>query len=635
MSSPHIDHDVENLLLKATTHLLRSSGDLLRTTSTISVHPDTKWIEMPHDHQGRIRSLPSSRPSSRLPSRAASPSREFNEDIDEWLHPLLLCTAAAKGDVEKLRHMIEKKGFDPSDADYDGRSALHLACEEGHLEAVKYLVSSGADINRQDRWGSSPMRGALFFNRGEIARFLKDHGATLGYTNKFGSGGAAVKSAQKDEELQALFTALDSRTYSTPPNSVPIEAINRFLKEQGISVKRHKVVQQQLKLLDQASGGNGVLKFAEFKRVMADDETLLARAFSDRLVIPNWKSFCKEVGEIFESCRNITGGKLADYIPELAEVDPELWGMSIMTVDGQCVHFGDDKADFSVQSGGKPCLYAFTAEDIGLERLHEYVGREPSGVAFNAFTLNSEKKPHNPFINSGAIMTSALFYSDLVLSKRFKMLTEKFRQLAGGEKIGFNQSVYLSEKSVAHRNYALAHFMMSEGGFPPHVDILDTVDFYFQMCSCEANCNSMASIAASFANNGKSPIADKKMLSSPIVKNTLQLMYSCGMYDFSGEWACTVGLPAKSGVSGCIWACIPDVMGIAIYSPRLDDHGNSVRGIEFYKRLVEKFRWNLFDILYAKLDVREIQHYATQNVPTSPSWNPEDHAIPYHMVKRA
>jgi len=349
------------------------------------------------------------------------------------------------------------------------------------------------------------------------------------------------------------------------------------------------------------------MNFNQFTDLMSvSNSSTLARALKDHLVVPNWKSFCKDVEAIFESCREVVDGKNADYIPELAEVDPELWGLSIVTVDGQILNLGNFDIGFSVQSCGKPLQYALCAEHIGIEKIHEYVGQEPSGVAFNAFTLNAQKKPHNPLINSGAIMTSSLFSPELILPKRFKKLTQGFSDLAGGEKIAFSQSVYLSEKSVAHRNFALAHFMKSEGGFPENSNILEAVDFYFQMCSIEVDCKTLASIASTFANNGKNPLSDKKILSSPVVKHSLQLMYSCGMYDFSGEWACTIGLPAKSGVSGSLMVVIPDLMGMAIWSPRLDSHGNSVRGMEFCRRLKEKFNWSLFDILFAKFDNRMV-----------------------------
>lgn len=532
-----------------------------------------------------------------------------NDGFEKWMQPFLLCTAAAKGDLEKLVHLVEVKGIDINVGDYDGRTALHLASEEGHLDVVKYLLIHGANINCEDRWGTVPLRGAISFNRNDVASYLRECGATLNFASKRGqdimqSGEKAVKAEERLEELRVIFKEIDAESAG---NTISLKAVQKILQSRGLYRKKNKPIDDHLKRIDDDSGGKGLMNFQQFTDLMGpSNTTTLARALKDHLVVPNWKQFCKDVEAIFESCRDVCEGKNADYIPELAEVDSEQWGVSIVTVDGQCFNLGNFDIGFSIQSCGKPLQYSLAAEEIGIDKIHEYVGQEPSGVAFNAFTLNSQKKPHNPLINSGAIMTSSLFHADLILPKRFKKLTQEFSDLAGGEKIAFSQSVYLSEKSVAHRNYALAHFMKAEGGFPPNVNILEAVDFYFQMCSIEVDCKTLASIASTFANNGKNPLSDKKVLSSPVVKHTLQLMYSCGMYDFSGEWACTIGLPAKSGVSGTLMVVIPDLMGMAIWSPRLDSHGNSVRGMEFCRRLKEKFNWSLFDVLFAKYDNREV-----------------------------
>lgn len=532
-------------------------------------------------------------------------TQEDLSEIERWCEPLILCTAAAKGELDKVRVLVEGKGYDPNGSDYDGRTPIHLASEEGHFEVVKYLVSRGANINCEDRWGTSPLRGAISFNRNDVAAYLKELGASVQYGDKkllLASGEIALKEEEKIEEIRKFFLGLDLE--SNNGANIRVKAIEKALKTKGLSRKKNKLLDEQLKALETASGlekivgDKGRVSLQAFKELMAGPPNLLVRALEDNVAIPHWKSFCKEVEAIFDSCRDVDSGHNADYIPELAEADPNSWGLAIVTVDGQVLTLGDATKEFSIQSCGKPLQYSICAEEIGTQKIHEYVGQEPSGVAFNAFTLNSHKMPHNPFINSGAIMTSSLFNPHMNMSKRFKHLTQKISELAGGLKIGFSQSVYLSEKSVAHRNFALSHFMKAEGGFPPDVDILEAVDFYFQLCSCEVDCISLASIAATYANNGKSPLSNKKVLQSSTVKHTLQLMYSCGMYDFSGEWACTIGLPAKSGVSGSIFMVIPNVLGLALLSPRLDNHGNSVRGVEFCTRLVSKFNWNLFDILY-------------------------------------
>lgn len=226
--------------------------------------------------------------------------------------------------------------------------------------------------------------------------------------------------------------------------------------------------------------------------------------------------------------------------------------------------------------------------------VHRHVGREPSGRSFNELTLNDARLPHNPMINSGAIMCASLIKPNAPLAERFDYVMSVWKALAGNDHVGFDNSVYLSEKDTADRNFALAYFMRENKAFPPDTDLIATLDFYFQCCSITVTARQMAVIAATFANGGICPLTNNRVFSPGTTKNCLSLMYSCGMYDFSGEYAFTVGLPAKSGVSGSLFIVVPGVCGIAIYSPRLDKLGNSVRGVEFSKRLVEAFPFHTY-----------------------------------------
>eukprot|EP00026_Physarum_polycephalum_P004566 Phypoly_transcript_04588.p1 GENE.Phypoly_transcript_04588~~Phypoly_transcript_04588.p1 ORF type:complete len:601 (+),score=91.42 Phypoly_transcript_04588:309-2111(+) len=559
--------------------------------------------------------------------------------FDKLSHPLILCNTAAKGDLIKLKLLVEEEKFNVNDPDYDGRTPLHLAAEEGHLETVKYLVQRGANINVEDRWGTVPLRGAISFNRNEVAAYLREIGATMPYYSK--KARELRIATRKDEMMEfarGLFRNIGQSTFASPASptvaslegqpllnippthpppimfddvsddsAIHLKSLVLTMRDKGLNYKKIHLLNEELNTLDQASGGVGTVSFASFANLIIDSpDSLLSRTLRDELVIPNWAAFCTEVEKIFEDCRGIMDGENANYIPELANVDPKSFALAIVTVDGQILELGDCHVDFSIQSTGKPLQYSICAENIGMDEIHQYVGQEPSGVAFNAFSLNEEKKPHNPLINAGAIMTSSLICPELDMPQRFKFIIQRLSELAGDAKVTFSQPIYLSEKSVAHRNFALAHFMKSEGGFPPKVDILEAVDFYFQVCSCEVNCTTMAGIASTYANLGRSPLSNKKVLSGEVVKNTIQLMYTCGMYDYSGEWACKVGVPAKSGVSGVLMVVIPDKLGLAIFSPKLDKHGNSVRGVEFCKRFVKKFNWSMFDVMFSKYDNRLI-----------------------------
>lgn len=337
------------------------------------------------------------------------------------------------------------------------------------------------------------------------------------------------------------------------------------------------------------------MSIERFARSLANEEvTLVHRALSGDLAIPDFKSFTDTCAELFEECRQQRAGTVASYIPQLARVDPELYALGICTVDGQVFSVGDDQESFCVQSTCKPITYALALEMHGRDTVHRHVGREPSGKSFNELTLNSRGLPHNPMINAGAIMCSSLIEPQAPLADRFDRIMALWRAMAGGAKLSFNNAIYLSEKETADRNFALAYFMREKQAFPANTNLVNTLDFYFQCCSISLTVHDMAVIAGTLASGGICPVSNQRVLKPDTVKDCLSLMYSCGMYDFSGEYAFTVGIPAKSGVSGAMMLVVPGVCGIAIWSPRLDELGNSVRGVAFSKRLVETFSFHTY-----------------------------------------
>lgn len=323
--------------------------------------------------------------------------------------------------------------------------------------------------------------------------------------------------------------------------------------------------------------------------------SIIERVLRQELAIPEFEAFSAGVQEIFEQAKANEEGKVASYIPQLARVNAEAFGLSFCTVDGQQASFGDDNEPFTVQSAFKPLNYAMALELHGVEKVHQHVGREPSGQRFNELTLNKRGLPHNPLINAGAIACCSLVHADWSLADRFDYVTQVWAAAAGEQKPGFNNAVYHSEKETADRNFALAHFMRENGAFPAKTDIHETLDFYFQCCSMEMTTRKLAVIAATLANSGVCPTTSKRVFSSETVKHCLSLMATSGMYDFSGEYAFTVGLPAKSGVSGVIMIVIPGVAGFAVWSPRLDELGNSVRGVDVSKELVRRYSFHHFD----------------------------------------
>jgi glutaminase len=422
---------------------------------------------------------------------------------------------------------------------------------------------------------------------------------------------------------------------------VTINDLRQGMRKQGLDPLNHpeiKMVERSLVHKVEERLGSPLqpkdIPFAkiEFEDMYAllgdkDNVNIVQRALSNQLAVPDWEIFCREMTELFESVREVTDGHVATYIPQLAAQDPEWFGLSICTVDGQRFSIGDCHVDFTIQSCSKVFTYCIACEELGSEKVHEHIGFEPSGVAFNAFQLDDSRKPHNPMINAGAITTCSLIANNLSASHRFTHVVSKFSDFAGGARIGFDNATFLSEKDTADRNFALAYYMQENQVFPKTKNqIEDTLDLYFQLCSVLVDTESLAAMSATLANGGICPVTNKNTMSSQTVKNVLQLMLGCGMYDYSGEWSCTCGLPAKSGVAGALSVVIPSVMGIALFSPRLDARGNSVRGVEFCKRASVKYGWNIFDQLLMNIkhdddEEEEEQQQEEQQILVDPITN--------------
>lgn len=353
-----------------------------------------------------------------------------------------------------------------------------------------------------------------------------------------------------------------------------------------------------------------------FRTAIRHNILLLERALQGRMVIPDFEDFCDEISRIYRLTLANRTGRPADYIPQLdlAGEDADRYGVALCTIDGQRYSLGDARTFYSVQSTCKPINYCLALEEHGVEMVHRHIGHEPSGVSFNELLLDKLNRPHNPLINAGAIMTASLIrlqekqervkqgrLTALDLrgwaGSRFEHVMSRWQALCGGEKPRASMSIYLSERTTADRNFALGHYMREKGAFPDDVDLDDVLDFYFQSCSIELNAESMAVVAATLANGGICPVSGERVFKTDTVRHCLALMSSCGMYDYSGEFAFTIGLPAKSGVSGALLIVIPNVMGMCTWSPRLDEHGNSVRGIDFCRHLVESFNFHNYDNL--------------------------------------
>lgn len=402
-----------------------------------------------------------------------------------------------------------------------------------------------------------------------------------------------ITTTQLDEHAsKSLFKLLDSES----KKQISFDAFLKQLGQNGILEDDPRLRELLHDVNSQASKSNKTITQLEFNDILKQN-ALVKKSLSKNLVIPDFESFCKQIEDIFLETLNNKKGKVADYIPQLARVNPEQFAISVCTVDGQRFSIGDSDVDFCLQSSCKPINYCLALEEHGEEKVHSHVGREPSGQSFNELALNLKGLPHNPMINAGAMMSCSLLDRDNSIADRFDKVNKTWKSLCADKVVNFNNSVYLSERQTADRNFALAYFMREKNAFPENTNLTETLEFYFQCCSIESNTYNLSAAAATLANAGTHPLTGEVIFKSSTVQNCLSLMLSCGMYDFSGEFAFKIGLPAKSGVSGALMLVIPNVMGISIWSPRLDEIGNSVRGVEFCEKLVERFSFHQYDSL--------------------------------------
>ena len=281
-------------------------------------------------------------------------------------------------------------------------------------------------------------------------------------------------------------------------------------------------------------------------------------------------------------------GALADYIPELAKADPSWFGMSLCTIDGHVYDTGDSDQEFTIQSVSKPFVYALALADNGPVSMLERVGVEPSGKAFNSILLDGSNRPHNPMVNAGAIATVAMVKGG---EARFERILETLGVFAG-RTLSVDESVFGSERGTGHQNRAIAHLMRTAGVFDREVD--EVLDVYFRQCSVLVTSRDLAVMAATLANGGRNPVTGRIALPPETVGDVLSVMFTSGMYDYSGEWAFETGLPAKSGVSGGIAGLIPGEAGLGVFSPLVDDRGNSVRGTQVCQNFSKELGFHLF-----------------------------------------
>jgi glutaminase len=315
------------------------------------------------------------------------------------------------------------------------------------------------------------------------------------------------------------------------------------------------------------------------------ESTRLTTTSPIRLTPPNGP-LDRHLKEVYDKFQKTSEGQVANYIPELAKVDPAQFGVALTTMDGFRYSTGAYEERFTIQSVSKPFVYALALADCGFDEVTRKVGVEPTGDAFNSITLEPVTgRPLNPMVNSGAILTASLV-DGCDGQSRFERIRSGLSAFAGRD-LDVDERVFQSEQETGDRNRAVAYLMRSTGALEG--DVTEICSTYFRQCSVLVNCADLAVMAATLARGGVNPLTRRRVVSEEHVEKVLSVMSTCGMYDSAGQWMLRVGLPAKSGVAGGICAVLPGQLGIGTFSPPLDSVGNSVRGELACRELSRRF----------------------------------------------
>ena len=298
--------------------------------------------------------------------------------------------------------------------------------------------------------------------------------------------------------------------------------------------------------------------------------------------------------KLYEKYRSNDEGVVATYIPELGKANPDHFGISLVTVDGQTFSVGDSAQAFTIQSICKPFAFLMALEQHGRDETLSHVGVEPSGDAFNSVDLQiGTHRPFNPMVNAGAIAIASLI-KGVTPDAGVAEFVERMGR-AAGRPLTVDEAVCGSEAATGNRNRAIAYLLRNFDVIDREID--HTLHQYFAQCSVLVSSHDLAVMGATLANMGTNPMTGLDVFETRYVRDVLATMFTCGMYDYAGEWAYRVGVPAKSGVAGGILAVVNRQFSLAVYSPRLDARGNSVRGIAVCIDVAEEFGLHVFDFM--------------------------------------
>jgi glutaminase len=302
--------------------------------------------------------------------------------------------------------------------------------------------------------------------------------------------------------------------------------------------------------------------------------------------------------ELHDRHRDVASDRIAGHYVSgrgLQPIDPDAsdpFAIAVTTVDGRSYKVGDCAEPFALQSISKVFAYALALEEHGRDYVLDRVGVEPSGDAFNSIVIDARnRRPFNPMVNAGALVVCDMIGGD-DHDEQLRRSLAAFRGYAANPALDVDADMLATELAGADRNRAILYLMRSQGMVRGEVEA--TLRLYLEQCSVGVNAADLATMGATLANGGANPVSGDRVLCRERVRDVLSVMFTCGMYDYAGEWAFDVGLPAKSGVSGGIVCVIPGKMGVAVLSPGLDVYGNSVRGIDVCREISERLGAHVF-----------------------------------------
>lgn len=406
----------------------------------------------------------------------------------------------------------------------------------------------------------------------------------------------AVSSSQKNQPQQQdldpktrIFNALDSDAKGYIVKKDLLQALHdRGILEDDVRIRQTTEGLKKYRPADKIS-------VAAFRELVSPHITLIEKALTGGLVIPDFKNFSSFVTNLYNRTLQNKEGKVSGYIPELASVDPNNYALSVCTVDGQRFNVGNFTTPYLARETALPVNYCIALKENSAATVHQKVGRTPKENGFDYMMLNEEGLPHHPLASSGALMTGSMLYPEKKPADRLSQVRAIWKAMTGAGTPKLNEKAFASEERVDDKNRALLYFMQQKGLFPKGAGALRHLQFLWQCFALETTTEAQAVIAATLANAGVCPKNEQEVLSPSATRDCLSSMFMAGMGDASGEYAFSVGLPAISSSSGVVMIVVPDVLGVAVWSPRIDGHGNSLKGVDFSKKLVERFNFHHLD----------------------------------------